>query len=143
LDVAVKNIEGVLSAQGDSTRVAEEPNLAKVQTCVQCLCDAVALGEDGITTPLLKVFPKGIEWLHQVILAISRVGRALMAWKQALVVPLYKDKGSQQSTYNYQGISLLNILGKVYTMLLMHWVSQVVGANLHEAQCGFLFGRGL
>jgi hypothetical protein len=27
-------------------------------------------------------------------------------------------------------------------MLLMHRVNQVVGANLHEAQCGFRYGRG-
>ncbi len=30
----------------------------------------------------------------------------------------------------------------VYAMLLMHRVNQVVGANLHEAQCGFRFSRG-
>jgi hypothetical protein len=27
-------------------------------------------------------------------------------------------------------------------MLPMHQVSRVVGANLHEAQCGFCFGWG-
>lgn len=62
---------------------------------------------------------------------------APVAWKQALVVLLYKGKGSQQSTDNYQWINLLSILGKVYTMLFMHRVSQVVGANLHKVQCGF------
>jgi hypothetical protein len=48
---------------------------------------------------------------------------ALVAWKQALVVPFYKGKGSQQSTNNYQGINLFSILGKVYTMMFMHRVS--------------------
>jgi hypothetical protein len=65
-----------------------------------------------------------------------------VAWKRALVVSLYKGKGSQQATDNYRGISLLSILGKVYAMLLMHRVNQVMGASLHEAQCGFCFGRG-
>jgi hypothetical protein len=50
-----------------------------------------------------------------------------------LVVPLYKGKGSQQSTSNYRRINFLNILGKVYAMLLMHRVNRVVRANLHEA----------
>jgi hypothetical protein len=59
-----------------------------------------------------------------------------------LVVLLYKGKGSQQATDNSRGISLLNILGKVYAMLFMHRTNQVVGANLHEAQCGFHSGRG-
>ncbi|CAM6013163.1 unnamed protein product [Sphagnum balticum] len=70
LNVVVKNIEGVLLAQGDGTRVTEEPTLAEVQACVKCLHDIVAPGEDGITTPLLKACPKGIKWSHQVILVV-------------------------------------------------------------------------
>ncbi len=129
----MKNVKGVLSAQWDGTGVAEEPTLAKVQACVQCLRDVATPGEDDITTPLLKACFEGIEWLHRVILAIWREGRVPMAWKRALVVPLYKGKGLQQSTNNYRRISLLNIPGKVYAMLLMHRMNQVVGANLHNA----------
>jgi hypothetical protein len=109
---------------------------------VQCFCDATASGEDGNIAPLLKAYPEGIEWLHRVILANWRVGRMPVAWKQALVVRLYKGKGSKQSIDNYRGISFLNIPSKVYAMLFMHQVSRVVGANLHEAQCGFRSGRG-
>ncbi len=70
LDVAVRNVEGVLLAQGDGIGVAEEPTLAKVQACVQCLRDVTAPCEDGITAPLFKACPEGIEWLHWVILAV-------------------------------------------------------------------------
>jgi len=90
---------------------------------VLSLRDVVAPGEDGITAPLLKACPEGITWLHRVILAVWKAGRALVAWKRALVVPMYKGKGSQQATDNYRGISLLNIPGKVYAMLLMHRVN--------------------
>ncbi len=65
-----------------------------------------------------------------------------MAWKRALVVPLYKGKGVRQATNNYCPISLLSILGKVYVMLLMHMVSRVVEGKLHEVQCGFRLGQG-
>ncbi|CAK9862887.1 unnamed protein product [Sphagnum jensenii] len=68
LDVAVRNVEGVLPTQGDNIGVVEEPTLVKVQACVQCLCDAVAPCEDGINAPLFKACPEGIEWLHWVIL---------------------------------------------------------------------------
>jgi len=113
-----------------------------VQACVLSLHDVAAPGEDDITAPLFKACPEGIAWLHWVILAVWKAGRAPVAWKRALVVPLYKGKGSQQATDNYRGISFLIIPGKVYAMLLMHKVNQVVGANLHEVQCGFHSGRG-
>jgi len=142
LDATVREVEGVLVAKAGGTGAGEEPLLVEVQACVLSLRDAVAPGEDGITTPLLKACPEGIAWLHRVILAVWKAGRALVAWKRALVVSLYKGKGSQQATDNYRGISLLSIPGKVYAMLFMHRTNQVVGANLHEAQCGFRSGRG-
>jgi hypothetical protein len=142
LDVVVREVEGVLVAEAGGTGAGEEPSLAEVQACVLSLRDAAALGEDGITAPLLKACPEGTTWLHRVILAVWKAGRASVAWKRALVVPLYKGKGSQQAIDNYRGISFLSIPDKVYAMLLMHRVNQVVGANLHEAQCGFRSGRG-
>jgi hypothetical protein len=60
----VENIEKVLLAQGDNTRVAEEPTFAKVQARVQCLCDVATLCVDDITTPLFNACLEGIEWLH-------------------------------------------------------------------------------
>jgi hypothetical protein len=94
LDDVVRNVERVLLAQKDGTGVAKKPTLVEVQACVQCLRDAIASSEDGITALLLKACPKGIEWLHRVILAVWHVGQALVAWTRALVVPLYKGKGS-------------------------------------------------
>ncbi len=132
----------MLVAEARGTGAREEPSLVEVQACVLSLHDVAAPGEDDITAPLLKACPEGIAWLHRVILAVWKAGRAPVAWKRALVVPLYKGKGSQQATDNYRGISFLIIPGKVYAMLLMHRVNQVVGANLHEAQCGFRYGRG-
>jgi hypothetical protein len=94
LDAAMREVEGVLVAEARGTGAGEEPSLAEVQACVLSLCDAAAPGEDGITAPLLKACPEGIAWLHRVILAVWKAGRALVAWKRTLVVPLYKGKGS-------------------------------------------------
>ncbi len=51
LNAKVCEIEASLNTQGD---VAEEPTLSKVVKCVKKLCNTVAPGEDGITSPLLK-----------------------------------------------------------------------------------------
>ncbi len=95
LDAAVREVEGVLVAKAGGTRVGEEPSLAEVQVCVLSFRDVAAPGEDDITGPLLKACLKGIAWLHWVILVVWKAGRAPVAWKRALVVPLYKEKGSQ------------------------------------------------
>ncbi len=75
-------------------------------------------------------------------MAVSRNGKAFKAWKSALIVPLYKGKGSYQCTDNYCGINLLSSPSKVYVLLLMHHLGQCMGSQLHEAQCGFHGGRG-
>ena len=36
-------------------------------------------------------------------------------WRSALIVLLYKGKGVRTECKNYRGISLLTIVGKIYT----------------------------
>jgi hypothetical protein len=57
----VCEIEASLNIQGD---VVEEPTLSEVVDCVKKLCNTVALGEDGITSPLLKECFDEAYWLH-------------------------------------------------------------------------------
>jgi len=91
LDAKVCEIEASQNTQGDAV---EEPILLEVVDYMKKLHNIVALGEDGITSPLLKECFVEACWLHWVILVVWRLGRALVAWKGALVVPLYKGKGS-------------------------------------------------
>lgn len=93
--------------------------------CIVALRNVAALGVDGITTLLLKARLEPIAWLHMVILAAWCNGKAPKAWKSALVVPLYKGKGSHRCTNNYSRIRLLSMLGKVYVLLLMHQLGSV------------------
>ncbi len=139
LDAKVCEIETSLNIQGDA---AKEPTLLEVTDYVKKLRNTAAPGEDGITSPLFKECSTTVCWLHWVILAIWKLGRALVAWKRALVVPLYKGKGSQQCSDNYRRISLLSIPGKVYAMLLMHKVNRVDELKLLKAQCDFRSSRG-
>ena len=66
-----------------------------------------------------------------------------MAWLRGVVVPLHKD-GSLQLPSNYRPITLLSIVGKVYTGVLqdrlLRW-SESSGLIVAE-QGGFRPGRG-
>jgi hypothetical protein len=117
LDTLICEVESSLGAKGE---IYDEPSLQEVAECIVALRNAVAPGANGIIAPLLKARLEPVAWLHKVILVVWCSGRALKAWKSALVVPLYKGKRSHQCIDNYWGISLLSIPSKVYVLLLMH-----------------------
>ena len=45
----------------------------------------------------------------------------------AVIVPLYKGKEERTKCKNYKGISLLNVVGKIYARILVDRVSIVTG----------------
>ena len=62
-------------------------------------------------------------------------------FRDALIVALYKNKGSKADCGNYRGISLLSIAGKIFARIILNRLIAVSEANLPEAQCGFRPGR--
>ena len=59
-------------------------------------------------------------------------------WRQGLIVSLYK-KGDAEDPGNYRGITLLNVVGKLFCKILNNrLVSRSEGERaLHEGQAGF------
>lgn len=136
----------VFEAAHGAGQVAEgagdEPTLEEITASVKALRNHAAPGEDQIDARMLKSGPEVAGWLHRVVVAVWRSGRAPVEWKRALVAPLYKGKGAKDQPGNYRGISLLSIPGKVYASILLHRVAEQVDGQLSEAQCGFRRGRG-
>ena len=62
-------------------------------------------------------------------------------YQVALIVALYKNKGSKADCGNYRGISLLSIAGKIFACIILNRLIAISEANLPEAQCGFRPGR--
>lgn len=58
---------------------------------------------------------------------------ALVDWKCAIVVPLYKGKGGCKAADSYRCISLLSIPGNVYATILMLPVHDQVDSQLLDA----------
>lgn len=63
-------------------------------------------------------------------------------WRKAVLVPLYKGKGSQQEPKNYRGISLLSIVGKLYAKALIERVMNETDKKIWDVQAGFRKGMG-
>ena len=102
---------------------------------------AGAPGNDGIPMELLKY--GGVE-LEKKLTRLFGLwwtqGKTPRALKEASIVPLHK-KGDAADPNNYRGISLLNVIGKVYTRILHKRLYAAVGRHIVPAQAGFVSGR--
>ena len=62
-------------------------------------------------------------------------------WKDADMVPIPK-KGNLKQCDNWQGISLLGVVGKVFVRVLQERLQTTADRVLPESQCGFCKERG-
>ena len=62
-------------------------------------------------------------------------------WSSTLIISLYKGKGERVECKNYRGISL-NVIGKIYTGILVDRDRRVTGGLIDDEQGGFRAGRG-
>ena len=57
--------------------------------------------------------------------------------RDANIVTLYKNKGDRGDCNNYRGISLLNIVGKLFTKDVLMTLQVLAKRIYPESQCGF------
>ena len=62
-------------------------------------------------------------------------------WKKAIIVPLFKNKGSKLDCGNYRGISLTPVPSKVFMRVLLNRIKPTIENRLREQQAGFRGGR--
>ena len=51
-----------------------------------------------------------------------------------MIVPLYKDKGERTECKSYRGISMLNVVGKIYAGILVGRVLKVTEGLIDDEQ---------
>ena len=79
--------------------------------------------------------------LHNLFNRLFSTGTFPKCWSESLIIPLHK-KGSVNNPENYRGISLLDVLGKIYTSILNRRITFYVNmyGKISEAQFGFREG---
>jgi len=104
--------------------------------------ESKAGGLSGIE-PKLILF--GGPVLQDRLLALMRrvwdESRVVDAWNDVLIVSVPK-KGNLQSCDNWRGISLLDVVGKIFGRIVQNRLQVIAEGLLPDSQCGFCKGGG-
>src|SRR2546423_15390212 len=88
-----------------------------------------AAGDDSCINEILK---QGGEYMKISLLTlfkkIWREERVPIDWARGIIVPLYKD-GDKSNVDNYRGITLLSVVGKLYTSIINNRISSWLEKN--------------
>ncbi len=123
--------------------IQREIGRAEVEKAIARLKSGKAAGMDGITAEMLKYGGDAVvEWKLFICKEAWKKGEVPDDWKKAIIVPLYKGKGSRSECSSYRGISVLSVPGKVYGRILTERLMEVTEGKVSEEQGGFWKGRG-
>ena len=99
-------------------------------------------GKTGILPELLLFGGEVMcDRLLQIMKSAWQAGAIPRDWKDAVVVPIPK-KGDLKDCDNWRGISLLDVVGKVFARVIQERLQQLAEEILPDSQCGFWRGRG-
>ena len=133
----------VLIGFGDITTLEEPIGRVEVEVRVGKLENGKAVGKDYITGEMIKGgCEKVVDWIWRLCNKGFESGVVPKDWRSALIVPLYKGKGEISECKNYKGINLLNVVGKINAVILMHRDYRLTGGLNEDQQCGFRAGMG-
>lgn len=97
-----------------------------------------APGNDLITLPLLKAFPrKTLVYLTQIFNAILRLTYFPKKWKYAIVVMIPKPDKQKSDPHSYRPISLLPLFSKIFERLLLPHLLNSLDSVIPNTQFGF------
>ena len=118
------------------------PSEEEVQKAFGALKCGKASGKNGLTPELVKHVGRGFaDHIQELFKAVWVEGRVPKEWVDAVIVAIPK-KGDLSVCDNWRGISLLDVMGKVFARILQQRLQAVAEGELAESQCGFRKGRG-
>ena len=112
--------------------------LNELSAAIGRLVNNKAPGEDGVQAELLKMLPA--EEVRELLLLFNHVwGKPPACWRDAIIVAVHKGKKSKTQCDHYRGISLLNVIGKLFARIAAKRLSDWAEREdiLPESQHGF------
>ena len=117
--------------------------LNEVESVLADLSNNKSPGLDGITYEFIKNAPNRIiSAICSLYNLILHTGDFPKQWCDAIITPIHK-KGSKSEVKNYRGISLLCIMGKIFTKVLNNRLTRWADINgkIDESQGAYRTGR--
>ena len=118
----------------------------KVNAAIEALKEDSAPGPDEIPPRLFRELKDGLTGpLTTLFRASMERGKIPDEWRDAVVSPIYKQKGSKSDPGNYRPVSLTNIAGKLMERVVKDEITHFIEANrlMSDSQHGFRSGRSV
>ena len=116
----------------------EPPRELELSKAIDCLPTGKAPGLDSIPPEFIKCTKSTLLGpLHKLFCQCWEEGEVPQEMRDCNIVMLYKNKGDRSDCNNYKGISLLNIVGKVFARVVLNRLQKLVKRVYPESQCGF------
>jgi exonuclease III len=120
----------------------DAPTVEEVADAIRALKSHKAPGLDGIPAEYLKYGGDAlVKVLHGVITSVWETGEAPAQWKRSVIHSIPKPGDKQQCT-NQRGLSILDVPGKVYCLVLLKRMGHTLSSAMMEEQAAFRPGRG-
>jgi hypothetical protein len=113
------------------------PTYQEVTQVIEKLKTHKAVGSDNISAELIKAGGTALEQrIHKLIGRIWEEETLPSEWTEGTICPIYK-KGDRMLCSNYKPITLLNVIYKIFTILIHNKLSKIVEDKLEDCQIGF------
>ncbi|CAK1594622.1 unnamed protein product, partial [Parnassius mnemosyne] len=120
-----------------------EISVDEIMKAMKSMKAGKAAGYDRVSLEMLRAGEGVVTGLlHTLFNLYWELKRVPEDWCKAVIVSIYKGKGSQQDCKNYRGISLLSIVGKLYAKVLIERVMEETDGKIWDVQAGFRKGMG-
>ena len=115
-------------------------NEAETERSLKGMKSGKAVGSDEIPAEVWKCLGWfGVVTLCKLFNSIMITETIPSAWRDSVLVPIFKEKGDIQECKNYRGIKLLTHTFKIWERVLDRRVRECT--DIHESQFGFMPGR--
>ena len=124
------------------SELANRPTAEEVVEAMGKLKEGKAGGKNGILPEMVRGCGEAMmDYTLDMFRTVWMEQRVPQEWRDALLVPIPK-KGDLTQCDNWRGISLLDVMGKVFTKVIQMRLQKVAEEVLPDSQCGFRVGRG-
>ena len=113
------------------------PNCYEVNQVIERLKIRKAAGLDSIPAELITQGGTELKTrVHKLIMKIWDEETLPTEWMEGIICPIYK-KGDRMICSNYRPITLLNVVYKIFSILIDNRLTKIVESKLEDCQMGF------